>query len=485
LSAQAGSFAKRVTAVFSTKVVAFAISLTTTLVVSRILGPDLKGAYVAVLAVPGLLGALGVLGLPSAVNYFSARGTSIRGLLGAGLLLTAILSMVLILLVWLGMPGLQALLHWDKPAQVLSKADLAAGKQALRIADLVRVILLVVPAALLTTFCMSILYGRQQVKTYSMVLIGQGLMTLTLSTLLVGVFRFGVPGAVASSIVVTWLAAIADVVAVSLLARRNPGGKPVSYRALAGYGARVYPASITSFFNYRIDTYIIQLVLLNPKVSLGLYSMAVTMAELIFYIPDSVTMIFLPRIAGLAPEEANALLPRVSRLTILLTTMTALALIPFAWIGVHLVLPAYVDCLPAFMVLLPAVISLSMSKVMSSYLAGRGRPGPSSISSTLAVAVNVAANFILIPRFGIVGAATASLLSYSVSAWFLLTVSARMSNHSILELVVPGRGEVALLASGARRGIGRVRRTAGPGAAEPVPGPVAISGEDPRLDDVS
>ena len=67
--------------------------------------------------------------------------------------------------------------------------------------------------------------------------------------------------------------------------------------------------------------------------------MAVTMAELIFYIPDSVTMIFLPRVAGLSKEDADALVGRVSRLTVLLTGLVALALVPAAWVGIHLVLP--------------------------------------------------------------------------------------------------------------------------------------------------
>ena len=465
-SARSGSFTRRVTAVFSTKVVAFAISLTTTLVISRILGPDGKGQYVAVLAVPGLLGGIGVFGLPSAVNYFSARGTSVRGLLLVGLLLTGILSAFLISLVWFSMPWLEQLLHWVQPTALHNWYVPGGGKVVTfrldqSTADLVRVVLIVIPAALLTTFAMSVLYGRQQVRTYSAILIGQGAVTFALSILLVAVFRFGVPGAVASSIVVTWLAALADVIAVSLLSRRNPGGHPVSFRGIAGYSIRVYPASITSYFNYRIDTYIIQAVMLAPKTPLGLYSMAVTMAELIFYVPDSVTMIFLPRVAGLPQAEADALLPRVSRLTVLMTALVALALIPTAWIGIHLVLPKFNDCLPAFYVLLPAVISLSVSKVMSSYVAGRGRPGPISVGSVVAVCLNIAANLVLIPVFGIVGAALASLISFTASAVILLFVACRISHHPVWQLIVPRGEEVRLLVSGARRGLARARRMAG------------------------
>jgi O-antigen/teichoic acid export membrane protein len=444
-----GIFARRVTAVFSTKVVAFALSLTTTIVISRILGPDGKGSYVAVTALPGLLGAIGVFGLPNAVNYFSARGTSIRGLLGAGILLTAILSTILISLIWVSLPWLET--------NVLRAAP----------DDLLHAILIVVPAALMSTFGMAVLYGRQQVRTYSTILIGQGVITLTLSTLLVAVFRFGVPGAVASSITVTWLLALVDVVAVGRLSRREPSGKPVSFRGLAGYGFRLYPASITGYFNYRIDTYIIQAIMLAPKGPLGLYSMAVTMAELIFYVPDSVSIIFLPRIAGLSQNEADALLGRVSRLTVLLTCLAAAALIPTAWIGIHLVLPRFVDCLPAFYVLLPAVISLSLTKVMTSYIAGRGRPGPISLGATITVVVNIVANLVLIPHFGIVGAAMASLMSYTTSAAMLLWVASRLSHRSLLTLVVPGREEARVVVAGARRGLARARGLASSGGRKP------------------
>jgi len=77
---QSNTFAKRVTAVFSTKVFVFGVSFVTSIMPGAHPRPTGKGQYVAVIAVPGLLGAIGVFGLPNAINYFSARGMSIRGL---------------------------------------------------------------------------------------------------------------------------------------------------------------------------------------------------------------------------------------------------------------------------------------------------------------------------------------------------------------------------------------------------------------------
>jgi O-antigen/teichoic acid export membrane protein len=452
-SGQKGVFVNRVTAVFSTKVIAFSLSFATTLIIARILGRDGKGAYVNVLAVPGLIGAVGIFGLTNAVNYFSARGTSVRGLLGAGAVITAILSAIFIPLLWFSLPWLQTNMFSDA-AKVYP--------------DELRLILIVIPAALLSSFGMAVLYGRQQVRTYSTILIGQGAITFTLSTILVAVFRFGVPGAVASSIVVTWLLAVADVVAVGRLARQQPGGKPVSYRALAGYGLRIYPSSITGYFNYRIDVLVLIPTLMPGQVgALGLYSIAVTMAELLFYIPDSVTMLFLPRIAGLSKDDADALVGRVARLTVVLTGVVALALIPVAWIGIHLVLPPFDDCLPAFYILLPAVMFLSLGKILTSYIAGRGRPGLISVGSAAAVVVNIGANLILIPHFGIAGAALASLISYSAFLAILLTACSRLSGRSILSLVVPGREEFRLVLAHARSILAQLLARANRGGPKP------------------
>jgi O-antigen/teichoic acid export membrane protein len=223
---------------------------------------------------------------------------------------------------------------------------------------------------------------------------------------------------------------------------------------------------LSGYFSYRADTYIIQALML-PARSLGNYSVAVTMAELVFYVPDSITTIFLPRVAGSTPEDSNRLVGRVGRLTTLLTVGLALSLIPVAYIGIHVVLPQFVDCLLAFVVLLPGVVSLSVAKVMTSYVNGRGHPGLVAIGTIAATVLNVALNLVLIPMFGIVGAALASLISYTFQAGVALIFASRLSGQSPLSLFMPGTAEVRLMVETTRRLAGqamaRRRRSQGRG----------------------
>lgn len=428
-------FVRRVASVMTTRVALFAMAFATSILLSKLLGKDLRGVYVAVVTVPGMLSALGMFGLPSAVNYFAGKGMSLRSLIRASYLFTVVLSVILVAIVWFSLPPLET----------------SILKGARHYDHLLRLILLTVPVGMLATFGGTILYGRQAVRVYNLVQIAMAAASLVCVLVLVGALRLGVRGAVGASVIVSILTAVAVLIAVHRLARAHPIGPPVRLRALVSYGARLYPASITGYFNYRADTFIIQALMLDPSGALGLYSLAVTMAELVFYVPDSVSTLFLPRVAGSTPEDANRLVGRVGRMTTLLTIGVALALIPVAFAGIYVVLPGFTDCLPAFLVLLPGVVSLSVAKVMTSYVGGRGRPGLVSVQTIAALFLNVALNIFLIPRLGIVGASLSSLISYSTQAAIVLYFASRLSGQSPLRLFVPGRAEVQLLVDGLRR----------------------------------
>jgi O-antigen/teichoic acid export membrane protein len=386
-----------------------------------------------------MLAAVGLFGLPGAVNYFAGRGASMKSLIRATYASTAVLSVLLVGVVWFSLP-------------VLETSILRAAPD-----NLVRVILLAVPLGILTTFGGSLLYGRQAVRVYNLIQISLAAVSLILVVVLVWFLRLGVNGAVAGAVAITVLTAVAVMVAVHRLGRSSPGGPHSSLGGMASYAARLYPSSLSGYFVYRADTYIIQALMLGPQAALGLYSMAVTMAELVFYVPDSITTIFLPRVAGSTLEEANRLVGRVGRLTTLLTIAVALALIPAAFLGIHLILPKFVDCLPAFVVLLPGVISLSVAKVMTSYVNGRGRPGLVAIGTVASLVLNVALNLVLIPRFGIGGASLSSLISYTFQAGMAVIFASRLSGQSALSLFVPGTGEIRLLVETGRRLTGQLK----------------------------
>ena len=95
-------------------------------------------------------------------------------------------------------------------------------------------------------------------------------------------------------------------------------------------------------------------------------------------------------------------------MTVLVMLLATIGLVPAATIAVYIILPDFVGALPAFAVLLPGVIALGVAKVLSATCPAVGLPLPVAAAAVLALVVNVAANIVLIPTLGIIGASLAS-----------------------------------------------------------------------------
>jgi O-antigen/teichoic acid export membrane protein len=186
--------------------------------------------------------------------------------------------------------------------------------------------------------------------------------------------------------------------------------------------------------------------------------MAVTIAELVFLFPHAVSTFFFPRVAGASRDDSDRQVATVSRVTLFLTAAVAVVLAPVATLAIRLLLPDFEPALPALYVLLPGVVAIAVTQVLSGYVAGLGRPSLVSLVSILGFAVNVVLNLILIPRFGIVGASAASLLSYSLSSAVYSVIAARLAGQRPADFWIPRIADVRFVAATA---MGLVRRIVG------------------------
>lgn len=434
-------FGRRIAGVFATRVARFVIGFGTSFLLARVLMPEGRGQYALLTIIPAMLMALGQLGLPSAMSFFAGRGRSIAALQRLGILLTAALSVVLV-------GGTLLLLPW-LTATVLEPAP----------QDLLIVSLASLPFQFLAAFAGSTLIGRQRLRNYNLILVAQSILMLVLVLILVGAFHLGVLGAVIAYASVAVLAAIATSVEL-LRAVREERGAPapgIGLSQVLGYGVRIYPASVTGYFSYRSDVIILS-ALLGDATAIGLYTFAVSLAELTFFVPDSVSTVFYPRVASMDRDAADALAPQVCRFTVLITALSVLLLIPAAFVAVIVILPDYWGSIAPFLVIMPGIVALSVSKVLAGYIGGLGLPLSVAGASSANLAINIAANLLLIPVLGIVGAALASLISYATHATLLVLVAARLSRRRPLAYVIPTRAELARLTDGLRALAGRLRR---------------------------
>ncbi len=423
-------FARRVAGVFATRVLQFGSTITVAFLLARLLGPDGRGAYSLLLLLPSTLFALAQFGLPSAVTYYAGSGRSLASLMRVATGATLVLTAILVPATLLALPLLEGSVFQAAPP------------------DLLRLALIALPIQLGASLFGSMLWGRQLVKRYSLILAAQSIGSLLMVVLLVGVADMGVGGALLGYLLVTGAAAVAVAWTVFGQAARESSASveraATSPRELLGYGIRLYPASISTFLSYRSDLFLLGL-LVGDAAQIGLYTLAVSLAEIVFHVPDAISTILYPRVAGSQREEADRIAPSMSRFSLLVTMLAAVALIPTAIVAVLVILPNFEGSIQPFLVLVPGTIALSVSKVVSGYVSGLGRPLPVGMIAVVALVANVLLNLVLIPRYGITGAALSSLISYSAHALMMSWVASRLAGTRMRAFLLPGGAEVSRL----------------------------------------
>lgn len=206
-------------------------------------------------------------------------------------------------------------------------------------------------------------------------------------------------------------------------------------RTFFNFGIRGYAANLMMFLNYRLDALIVNG--LAGVVSLGYYSIATAMAETLWYGANGFALVMFPHVSSLDRKEANRVTPVVCRNAVFMTLIGALVM--FA-VSRELILfvfgPGMLPALNPLWLLLPGIVTLTTAKVLSSYLSGIGKPTYSTYIAAFTVTLTIALDLLLIPRYGINGAAAASSIVYTCTAIVTVWFFRHESGAGLLETLV-------------------------------------------------
>jgi polysaccharide transporter, PST family len=174
-------------------------------------------------------------------------------------------------------------------------------------------------------------------------------------------------------------------------------------------------AAVSSMTYMKIDQVFIKSMLGNHE--LGLYSASVTIAEIWYFIPLVITQTFLPVI--LKTKKISEEL-YIARLQMLYDVMTVLSIIVsvvitiFANPIIHLLYGnSYAGAGTILAIYFWAGLPLSLTMVSTQYIVSENFTTISIYRSVTGALSNILLNILLIPRYGIVGAAWATIISYS------------------------------------------------------------------------
>jgi len=233
--------------------------------------------------------------------------------------------------------------------------------------------------------------------------------------------------------------------------------RPVLAR-LMSYGVRIYVFTVLLFINYRLDVAVLRQ--LSDFEEVGYYATSVGIAEILWALPTSLSFVLFPSVVALSEERRNVITSSASRITLGLMAVVVLGIYLLARPGIRLLYgEVYLPAVPSLFALLPGVVAMSLQQVLGADVSGRGKPGIVTVAAATGIPVNLALNLWWIPRWGAVGAAWASTVSYSVVTGLVLVAFLRASGLGVAEVLVPGRRDAVEVYSrlsrllGARRGI--------------------------------
>lgn len=230
--------------------------------------------------------------------------------------------------------------------------------------------------------------------------------------------------------------------ALRRVARRTPRDdtpEPGLTRRALTIGTRNFMHVLPDLLLMRIDVYLLQGLLAQHAAAgqLGLYQAGVRIAEMVLMVPSALNAVLFAKAA--AREDLTTITVAGAKLSLLLGFCCLLGM---AVVGQPLLLLFYGprfagSFLPCLLVLL-GCCALCYSSPLAGTLAGAGAyPRSVIIAQVLALLANVGANLFLIPRYGAVGAAAASALSYTVSAAVLTVAFSMRFSVPLRALLLP------------------------------------------------
>jgi O-antigen/teichoic acid export membrane protein len=411
------------------------------LVVARILGPEGAGSFAIALLVPTLMTQLLNLGLNAANIYFVASGRF--PLEQAWAASRDFMLAVAAIGLGLGVIGVLGLGDWAFSG--LERSVLLTA-------------LLIFPLSLLSTLAIGFFQALQNFRAFNLAVLVQPIIALAG---IIAVWAFGefsllavifivVLSHLIGLAIVLWL--LSHEVAMTVLSKNR-----IEYlRPALNYGGKAYLGNLLMFLNYRLDLFLVYLMV--GSAAAGIYNVAVRMTEQLWMVSQAASTVIFPRLSAMQNDqegrrEFTAMMARsVMWITLLGAGVLAALAAPLIEI---LFGPEFNHANSALMVLLPGIVVFACARVLANDVAARGLIGVNLGLAGMALVINVGANLVLIPKYGVVGAAAATTVAYTAHFVVSVIVQCVLTKSQWWHFILPKVADFQLI----KRAFSRSKKT--------------------------
>ena len=379
--------------VFSTRILRLIISLATGIILARWLQPEGRGAFSLITQLIQFAVAIGGMSIGYATIHFSGSGkyTTEEQVANSSFSAIVFSSLVCIIII-VAQPLMNRLFPFNYHDMII--------------------ILLIIPVAMFDSYLRAVLQSKYQFTSINRLEVFQVILFAIAIVTCAYTFR-----PFAYNAVIAWGISllISFIVLTRIVSRMAPihlRFERTLFKEHLSFGAKAHLTTVVGLLSLRFDQYILGALTNTSEV--GKYAVAVSLAELLWVIPSSVSFVLLPMASHDNIMDSIRQIKRacLSVLGISIVTAVALALIakPLIVYGFG---ESYRDSIRALMILLPGMVAVSITTVTTPFFLGKlGKPYLGAIVAAVSLVTNIVLNFILIPTYGLVGACVSSTISY-------------------------------------------------------------------------
>jgi O-antigen/teichoic acid export membrane protein len=297
-------------------------------------------------------------------------------------------------------------------------------------------VLLTIPLLLTNVFAGGIFLGKEDIKNAGIVNAGPAILTLLLTILFVWVLKMSVLGAFVALAAANFIMFFFTYRIIIVRFRYNITWKYHEgiMKSMIKLGLVNALAIFIMQLNYRLD--ILMLKKLSTLEEVGFYSVAMQIAEQLWHIPYAIESIVLSRSANTTDDKfVHRTVASIFRVSLLIGLFSGLVIFFVAPYLIPLVFgQEFVRSVVMIQVVLPGILVLVGFRILNSRLTGMGKPQIAVYTFVPALVINFVLNLFLIPRFGGIGAAWSTNVSYAAGSFIFILIYSRMVTMPLREI---------------------------------------------------
>ncbi len=419
--------------VLTGNMVAMAAVLILNIILSRSLGPGGYGVFNGLLVVAMISGALVQMGIHrSAVVHLGRKDYPTGAVLGSVATLWLIASIMAII------------------ASIVTYCILQNNAYSIA---MILLVITGIPFAIGVIYLSGCYLGLDRVKQANRIYYTAPLINVVLTLLLVVWLRLEVIGA----LIATLISSI-TVFSITIYGLRKEFYFNFSFdrgllTSLVKLGLVYAFTFILLQLNYKVDILFLQKMVTSEEV--GFYTLAVSVSEQLWLLPYAAGLVLMSRTANSSSTEA-AVKPvgPLLRWGFLLSVIGSIAIVYLAPILVPMIFGKdFSGSIEVVKAIIPGIVAFVVFRILESNLAGLGKPWLAVYALLPSLLINVGLNLLLIPKFGILGSAWATNVSYIVATIIYLIIYVKFTKISFGHLLIPNRSDLNELKDAFSRGV--------------------------------